>query len=125
MGLDMLKCKSPDMIKKEIYVSFIAYNLVINTIDLCKWSQNVINKQISFKVAISLIIREKFKKKSVTLILQRLGSAAFKSPYRREPKALRYRNNRYPLLTTERKKARKELWGYQRRKNSKVLSKMA
>ena len=32
MGMEMLRCKTPDMVEKEIAVNLLAYNLIRNSI---------------------------------------------------------------------------------------------
>lgn len=56
MGMEMLNCLSPEMIKKEIAVYFLAYNLIRSTIAQSAIVNEKIPRKISFKGATQLII---------------------------------------------------------------------
>lgn len=60
--------------------------------------------------------------KGIDILLKILSNEVLKSKYRREPRALKKRHNRYPYLTVSRKESKKQNWGYSRRKGRMGLS---
>ena len=55
MGMDMLSCKTPDMIRKEIGIHFLAYNIIrIMMAEACRKHDFMPNK-ISFKATVQLL----------------------------------------------------------------------
>jgi hypothetical protein len=116
MSLGLIKSKTPAMVEKEIWVSMIAYNIIIKVIDLTKKIKKI-QIQVSFKTTISLIIRQIINMDNFDKLIELLASTKFFSPYRWEPRAIKERRkNKYPLLTVRRSKAIKQNWGYQRRR---------
>ena len=55
MQMDVLRCKSPEMVKKEIAVHVIAYNLVRAVMAQASFLGHVLPRQLSFKAALQLI----------------------------------------------------------------------
>ena len=49
LGLNVLRCKSPEMIKKELQIHLIAYNLIRCLMQDCALTQGVALNRISFK----------------------------------------------------------------------------
>jgi hypothetical protein len=120
MGMDMLSCKTPEMVVKEILFHFIAYNLIRIVIFVAGEKKDVSWERISFKGAID-VIREfiplmdrfyKNKKKLRELTDIMLESIASNKvplrPYRKEPRALKKRLKRYQLLTEHRAKFKED-----------------
>jgi hypothetical protein len=111
MNMDMLSCKTPDMVKKEIGIHFLAYNFIrIIMADSCikgdakPW-------QISFKGSIQLINEfmpyflcsttrnEIMYSELLKLIVQnKIGNR----PGRVEPRALKQRRKDFPMLNRPR-----------------------
>jgi hypothetical protein len=49
IGMDVLSCKTPDMIEKEIWVYFLAYNLIRLHMAQAAFTSNLLPRQISIK----------------------------------------------------------------------------
>ena len=56
MGMEMLSCLSPEMVKKEIAIYFIAYNLIRSIIAQSAVIHEKIPRKISFKSTVQLIV---------------------------------------------------------------------
>jgi hypothetical protein len=120
MGMDMLSCKSPEMVVKEILFHFIAYNLIRLVIFEAGEKCDVSWERISFKGAIDVIrefipLMDRFsgnKKKLRELTRRMLECIASNKvplrPYRKEPRALKKRLKRYQLLTKHRAKFKED-----------------
>jgi hypothetical protein len=126
LGSSLLKTKTPEMILKEIWVRIICYNLIRKIIGL---TSNYFNdhcpRKRSFKTAMSLysnVVLGMGEKALIDVILL-LKTEILNAKYRREPRAVKKRNSRYCLLTTDRKNAKKQEWGYSRRSGHQGLSK--
>ncbi len=52
MGMEMLRCKSPQMIKKEMAVHLLAYNLIRANLARAAQLYHKIPRQLSFKAAV-------------------------------------------------------------------------
>jgi len=55
MQMDVLRCKSPEMVKKEIAVHLLAYNLARAVMAQAAFLGHVLPRQLSFKAALQLI----------------------------------------------------------------------
>jgi len=55
MGMDMLSCKSPDMVKKEIGIHFLAYNFIRIIIAEACIRHNATPNKVSFKGSVQLL----------------------------------------------------------------------
>ena len=114
MGMDILRCKSPDMIRKEILMHLIAYNCIRCLIQNAADKQKVAANQISFKGSIQALRQwEPYlnqthisRQKQLDLIQRLYESIAGKiipfRPGRREPRAIKRRPKNYQLLTAHR-----------------------
>jgi hypothetical protein len=122
----LLRSKSPSLARKELWVHLIAYNLVRTVNNLCanKYRKEEPHKQ-SFKLSLKLYLYSLISLISFEVHedkLEILKDEILKTKYRREPRAIRKRSSRYPLLTTSRKLAKNEKWGYSRRRGRLGLS---
>ena len=114
MGMDVLRCKTPDMIRKEILMHLIAYNCIRCLIQTVANKQKVAANQISFKGSIQALRqwepylnqRAISHQKLRDLIKRLYESVAGKivplRPGRREPRAVKRRPKSYQLLTAHR-----------------------
>lgn len=106
MGMDILSCKSPKMIEKEILMYLIGYNLIRLTIYESAVTHNVTMERISFKAAMQAIIlleeliSGKKGSRKVKEIISRLQNPP--RPGRREPRAVKRRPKRHQYLTKPR-----------------------
>jgi len=113
LGMDQLKCKSPEMVEKELYMYIIGYNLIRNIIYRATLKKGVSVDRLSFKGTVNLFIyfmplfetAEEYDE--LQYILDQLYEtvAKMKNPWRpnrREPRAKKRRPKRYQLLTKHR-----------------------
>src|SRR5690606_6785222 len=54
MGMETLSCKSPEMVEKEMWVYFLAYNLIRLVMAQSASLSDMLPRQISFKHALQL-----------------------------------------------------------------------
>lgn len=116
----ILRGHTPAMVRKEIYVHLLSYNLIRTVIAQAAEHANVSPRQISVKGALQLLhaFSEKVLSADSTTQQQRLGRAMLRAiarhrigqrPGRSEPRAVKRRPKAYPLLTKPRSQARAEL----------------
>ncbi len=115
MGMDILSCKTPSMIEKEIWVYFLAYNLIRLLIAQSALLADILPRTISFKHALQLWLSWRYKSISLdddmvnllfSLIAEnRIGGR----PDRIEPRAVKRRPKSYVRLTTSRNTARNDV----------------
>ena len=113
MGMDMLSCKTPEMVKKEIAIYFMAYNLVRSVIAQASMIHKKIPRKISFKGAVQLIIASattiiktanQYLMGMVDTILLAISSNPVGIRKQKpQPRAIKQRPKPYPLLTIPRK----------------------
>jgi hypothetical protein len=114
MGMEVLRCKTPAMLHKELEMFFIAYNLLrclmararaINHVQLDRMSfKGTVDSVRQFSVA---ICQAGSKRKQNQLIIQLLKVIARdqvpERPDRREPRAVKRRPKAFPLLNRPRR----------------------
>lgn len=119
MKMDILRCKNPDMVRKEIWMHFLAYNLIRVVMAEAAIHANLAPRQISYKTALQginyflslqvfLNNREKinlYHELIVNLGKHRVGNR----PGRCEPRAVKRRPKPLILMTKTRNVLRKEL----------------
>jgi len=119
MGMETLSCKTPDMNKKEIWVYFLAYNLIRLLMAQSALLADILPRQISFKHALqlwqawsqqgaSMILDNGEEMLFILMAQQRVGNR----PGRIEPRAVKRRPKAYPLLMKPRVEARAEARKY-------------
>jgi hypothetical protein len=122
MGMDILSCKTPEMIKKEIWTYILVYNLVRQLITRASIEHKLQPRQISFTGAIQtfLAFLPLFYGNPTPTDSQRYFAAMLKSiayhrignrPYRREPRAVKRRSKPFPKLKVSRRKAKEMIGG--------------
>lgn len=112
MGMDMLRCQSPEMVAREIMVGFIAYNLIRLTMLAAGALYGVPMARLSFTgtrdalvAAQPLFATASSTDRRILLITLLWGIAHDRvplRPHRREPRALKRRQKNYPWLTANR-----------------------
>jgi hypothetical protein len=117
MQMDVLRCKTPEMIRKELWAHFLAYNLIRQVMAQAADEFGVEPWTISFKAtlqtlnafALPLLTCAKTKLPEVIeeLLLAIARHSVGKRPGRVEPRALKRRQKPYDLLTKPREEARK------------------
>lgn len=115
LGMEMLSCLSPTMIKKEIAIYFIAYNLIRSIIAQSAVIHEKIPRQISFKGAVQLIVAgattligvtSRCIMEMVNAILLAISTNAVGIRHQTpQPRAIKRRPKPYPLLTKPRREA--------------------
>lgn len=115
---DHLSCKTPDMVRKELYTKMLAYNLVRRIIsNTCEIYKKGKPRKYSFKTTLGvfLVFAKNFGVKGFYQTLELISDQILNSKYRWEARALKRRRNGFPLLTKCRNEAKNESWGYSRR----------
>ncbi len=111
LGLDVLRCQSPELIEKEIWLQVIAYNLVRALMLEAAWTHQVELERLSFKGTVDtlrqwtpLFAPQMFAFKRARRELLRIIAAdqVPDRPNRVEPRAKKRRPKSYQLLTRPR-----------------------
>lgn len=115
MGMGILSCKTPLMIEKEIWIYFLAYNLVRLLMVNAALLSGSLPRQLSFKHCLQLCtayVHKEFHNhlKAKACLLIYIGQRTVGSrPGRVEPRAIKRRPKPYPLLMNIRASAQKEI----------------
>jgi len=112
MQMDVLRCKTPEMVRKEIAVHLLAYNLVRAVMAQAAFLGHVLPRQLSFKAALQLIraFEENLRhaprgRLSVRRSYLLAGIAQLRIPHRpgrAEPRVVKRRTQQHPLMTRPR-----------------------
>ena len=116
LGMETLSCKTPEMAEKEMWIYFLAYNLIrIVMAEAAAWA-DMLPRQISFKHTLQLwraCLRESFSLADAEKVQHLLCAIAQNIVGNRsgriEPRALKRRQKPFPLLTISRDQARDEI----------------
>lgn len=119
LGMEMLSCRTPAMVEKEIWVYLLAYNLIRLLMAQAALLADIIPRQISFKHTLQLWIAWRQNRvgshtdnQRATLFIliaqQRVGNR----PGRIEPRAMKRRPKPFPLLTKPRPIAQEDVRKY-------------
>ena len=121
LQMDILRCKTPDMVCKEILVHLLAYNLIRTVMAQAAYRYNLPPRTLSFKGTLQqlnafkdtlLCADEKSLPDFYKYLLEAISSQHVGDrPGRSEPRAVKRRRKPYPLLTKPREEARNELRG--------------
>ena len=121
LQMDVLRCKTPDMVCKEIWVHLLAYNLIRTVMAQAAHRYNLPPRTLSFKGTLQQLnaFKDTFLRtvKTRSSIMygdlpEAIASHRVGNRYRRsEPRAVKRRRKPYPLLTKPREEARNELHG--------------
>ena len=117
--MDHLRCKTPEMVRKEIWTALLGYNLIRKSIAQAAFVHGKLPRQIGFAGARQAIAAswDRLSGASPSLI-RTLASVQFRAiashnvgdrPDRVEPRAIKRRPKQHRLLTKPREEARKEL----------------
>jgi hypothetical protein len=115
MGMNVLSCKTPEMVLKEIWVHLLAYNLLRLLMVQSANAVGIRPREISFKHCLQVWLTwscqidtsndEQISALLVIMGQQRVGMR----PGRIEPRAVKRRPKAYPLLTQPRPLARENV----------------
>jgi hypothetical protein len=119
MDMDVLRCKSPDMVRKEIAVFLLTYNLVRWSMMRAAQLVKVAPRDLSFTGARRLLLAfasrmspcfvDKLSELTATLLRKISECVLPKRPGRIEPRAKKRRPKPLPLLTIPRALARQQI----------------
>ena len=115
MGMELLRCKTPEMVQKEIAVHFLAYNIMRGNLAQAAILHHKIPRHLSFKSAVQLLIQNT---KQITLLIDILLNKALQDLFKaiastaiglqkrkNQPRAIKRRPKPYPLLNVPRQVA--------------------
>ncbi len=114
MGMDVLRCRTPDLVRKEILMHFIAYNVVRRLIVDAAASVECAPRRISFKASIQALRQwepqlhqratdASERRRLLGSLCAAIGARQVTArPGRREPRCLKRRLKPFALLTAHR-----------------------
>lgn len=119
LGMDVLRCKTPSMVRKEIYVYLLAYNLIRSLM----WSAGTTYGTPPLRLSLQgtrhhlnnfipqLLVASSKKRLQIysTLLKVIAHKAVPERPGRSEPRVRKRRPKAYPLMTKPRHELRKQL----------------
>lgn len=108
MKMDILRGKTPDMVRKEIWVHLLAYNLIRKIMAQAAFVHNKSTNELSFKLAMQTI--KAFQQKGLLnneyAYMKLLETIAYKKvgnrKGRHEPRSVKRRPKAFPLLQQDR-----------------------
>lgn len=116
LGMEMLRCRTPAMVEKEIWVYLLAYNLIRLLMAQAALIANIVPRQLSFKHTLQLWVAwQQHGGKSYDegqlgiLFLLIAQQQVGQRPGRIEPRAIKRRPKPFPLLTKHRHVAQEEI----------------
>jgi hypothetical protein len=119
LGMDVLRCKSPEMVRKEVWAHLLAYNLIRGVMAQAAEEMGCDPRELSFAGALQAMTTfaerlldadaEKFEELYEWLLITIGANQVGDRPNRVEPRARKRRPKPYPLLTKPRNEARKKL----------------
>jgi putative transposase len=115
LGMDMLRCKTPEMVRKEIWMTLLGYNVIRALMAEASREHGRDPRHVSFKGALQTLqefaagLREgtpEQRRWLWTILLSSIADDAVGyRPDRVEPRARKRRPKQYPLLTVPRRQA--------------------
>ena len=120
MGMDILRCKTPDMVRKEILMYFIAYNCIRSLMLEAANKNSVKVRRISFKGSVQALRQwephlnqTKLSRQDRVRLIELLYESIAKNivperPGRSEPRAVKRRPKPFQLMTAPRQQMREE-----------------
>lgn len=119
LQMDVLRCHSPDMVRKEIWTHLLAYNLIRTLMAEAAVRHHLPPRTISFKGTLQTLVafqglflttpqarRERYERLLNAIAQHRVGNR----PDRYQPRARKRRPKPYPLLTVPRHDAIRALY---------------
>ena len=115
MGMELLRCKTPEMVQKEIAVHLLAYNIIRGNLAKAAVMHNKIPRQLSFRSAVQLacqaakrliVLTGKLLTHILLALLKAMASTSIGLQKRKnQPRAIKRRPKPFPLLTVPRHEA--------------------
>lgn len=119
LGLDHLRCKSPSMVVRELWVTLLAYDLIRSVIASAAVTHRKQPRQISFTHACQTVLASwmllaagacRDRQTMIQGALRRIAACQVANrPGRIEPRVIKRRRHRYPLMQRPRDQLRKEV----------------
>jgi len=119
LGMDILRCKTPEMVRKEMWTCLLAYNLIRRTLLQSARASGRTPRQLSFTAAMQTIAaswlvviagRDATTEQLITMSLSNISKHRIGNrPGRAEPRAIKRRPKPHDLLMKPRAEARSEL----------------
>jgi Transposase DDE domain len=119
LGLDVLRCKTPAMVRKELWMGLLGYNVIRGLMAAAARAHGRVPRRVSFKGALQTLqahetaLREGTRSQRSWLWGLMLESIAQDEvghrPDRVEPRAVKRRPKPYPLLMVPRQEAKEAL----------------
>lgn len=119
LGMNLLKCKTPEMVRKEFWTYMLAYNVIRARIAQAGRAHNQLPQKLSFQSAKTFILaflpaQERASGETAECLAAELDKAISRGrvgnrPGRKEPRARKKRDSKYPSLTKPRVQARQGL----------------
>jgi Transposase DDE domain len=119
LGMDVLRCKAPAMVRKEVWAHLLAYNLIRGVMAQAAEELGCDPRELSFKGALQAMTTfaerlldadaARFEELYEWLLLTIGANQVGDRPDRVEPRARKRRPKEYPLLTKPREAARRKL----------------
>ncbi len=119
LGLDHVRCKTPEMVRREVQVTLLAYNLIRGVIVTAATRHDKQPRQIGFTLTCQTILSSwmllttRSARDGNELTRQALKRIAANQvanrPGRIEPRVLKRRRHRYPLMQKPRDTLRAEM----------------
>ena len=119
MGMETFSCKSPEMVKKEMWVYLLAYNLIRLVMTQSASLADLLPRQISFKHTLQIWLAYRHQQgttdddEAINILCVLIAeNHVGNRPGRIEPRALKRRLKPYPLLMKSRSAARETIKKY-------------
>ncbi|MFQ5927331.1 MAG: IS4 family transposase [Terriglobia bacterium] len=118
LEMEHLRCKTPEMIQKEVWTHFLAYNLMRETMAQAAREHGALPRRLSFKGAVQTVnsfvpclalVPEQRELLWRTLMAAIASHQVGERPNRVEPRKLKNRKARYTYMTKPRNQERKRL----------------
>ncbi len=119
LSLDHLRCKTPEMVRRELWVTLLAYNLVRRVIAISAKEHNKQPRRLSFTNACQSILASWMlwstnavnspERMRSMMLSQIAANEVADRPGRNEPRVLKRRRHRYPLMQKPRHVLRERL----------------
>ena len=112
LGLKYFSCKTPQMVIKEMWVYFLAYNLIRSIMLESAIYARLLPRQLSFKHTVQILKNapNQYDNQFYGKILSLIGQKVIGNREDRvEPRAIKRRHNGFPLLMKHRDIAREEI----------------
>lgn len=115
MGMEMLRCESPDMVQKEVAVHLLSYNLIRGNLAQAAYLNEKFPRELSFRSAVQLVTQTagmlvnlagaKLIKALHELLKAVASTVIGKQKRKSQPRAVKRRPKPFPLLTVPRNEA--------------------